>query len=274
MGQKFSVSEYKKIKQEPERVIEMDLETINNYLFSFMLNDREDYSRLHKSLQEYGNMPPERLIISSRGKISLGPLLGNISNHDHRVEILSRISDFGHLNQEYYVRWPIEMSCVILKFIKGYRAAFDFNEQFRARFNLDYFTHNNVIGICKRIMFQGEYINREEDLLIEFLGDKIKDMFIYLRRHYPKNIPDYIVFKMIEGFFEESTRLAPTLNGTKVTLRLMNYPCVPVIPDEYLPGIIQEMIKEKKVENEIEAKAFLRIPECPVESLISFDQES
>lgn len=273
MGQKFTKDEYKKIRERPEHMLELGLETINNQLFSFMLNDPEDYSRLHKTLQQYGNMSPDRLILSSRGKISLVPLLNSVSCDETRIGLLARIAEYGYLRQEYYVRWPSELFVVICKFIQGFRSSFDFEEQLKCRFNFDMFCHNNVIGICKKVRFANEYINRPEDIFLEFLGPKIRGMFIFLRSHYPENIPNYIIFKMIEGFYESSTRLAPTLNGSRVSLVLQNYPEVPEIPDEYLEEIILGLIEDRKISRE-DAKKFLRIPECPEQNLIDLTDPS
>lgn len=230
MGQRFSVNDYKLLKHQPERVAGMDLETINTIVYSYMINDTEDYSVLHKTMQTYASMAPDRLILTAkRQSISLAPLLE--TSRDNRVNMIMSISRYCRMETEYYVRWPVEMKAVIMAHMNGARDVaeiFDFNA----------FTHNGVLSICNSIRFEGERISRPEDRLLGYLTEKIEDMFVYLSRTNPR-LSNVVIFRMIEAFYKSSTRIIHGLGGAKIIIIQEDYPVVPRLPEEALPEIIE-----------------------------------
>jgi hypothetical protein len=212
----------------------MDLETINTIVYSYMINDVEDYSTLHRTMQTFASMAPDRLILTAKRQgISLAPMID--SSRDNRVNLLLTISRYCKMETEYYVRWPVDMKAVIMAHMNGTRdvsEVFDFNA----------FTHNGILSICNSIRFEGERLSRPEDRLLGYLTEKIEDMFMYISRTNPR-LSNVVVFRMIEAFYKSSTRVILGLGGAKIIIIQEDYPVVPRLPDSAMPEII-EYIKE------------------------------
>jgi len=259
MGQSFTKENYTQLKLCPDRVASLDIDTINNQVFSHMINDPCDYSELHIKMQTFLSMSDERLIMTAKRKgVSLIPLINATCDPKHRVSLLSKISDYGILRQEYYNTYPLYVVHVILDFITLHRNTYDFKERMMTKFNFKYFSHSSIMAICKKIKFDGEFLSRTEDILVEQFQDQITSMFKYLRRSNP-TIPKNIVFKMIEGFYKKSSRLVPTLSESKVRHTTYDYPFVPIIPDDDLEDII-EALRNEYSWSRAECKRYLRIP--------------
>lgn len=257
MGLSFTKDTYTQIKLCPEKVYGLEHDTINTYIFGYMINDRDDYSDLHNILQESGLMTDERLIMTAKQKgISLEIMISRRTDIKGRVELLSKISDYGNLRADYYNKFPHHMAHVIINFIKSNRYCYDFKERLESRFDFSNFSHFSVLSICRSIMFERQYLNRAEDILLEYLGPQIKAMFIYLKCHSTE--PKDIVFKMIEGFYKKSLRLVPTMNDKKIEYETIDYPSVPTIPPEDLTDILEVLMTENEWTTQ-EAKEYLRI---------------
>lgn len=247
MGQALSDRGYQELKTHPERVIGMGIDFINGPLYSHMVNDRSGYSQLHEIMQKYLTMTNDKLIITAKLKgISLVPLLSTVSTCQERVRLLSDISSYGNLRPEYYLIWPIEMADCILQYIRAFRMNFDFKESVVKKFNFDNFCHEGILDICKKIHFDNQPLGRAEDLLVEYLGVKIKSMYEYMKTVYP-NVDKTVVFQIIEEFYSTSNRLLPALGGKRVTYRTNNYPIVPVIPKEDIDDIVSYLMSTRKI---------------------------
>lgn len=259
MGQSFTRENYNRLKLQPDLIAGLDIDTINNQVFTHMINDPCDYSELHIKMQTFLSMSDERLIMTAKRKnVSLMPLINAVRDNIRRVSLLAKIADYGILKQEYYNTYPLYVVHVISDFITLHRNTYDFRERMLTKFNFKYFSHSSILTICKKIKFDGEYLNRTEDLLIEQFRDQITSMFKYLRR-VNSTIPKNIVFKMIEGFYKKSSRLVPTLSETRVRHTTYDYPFVPLIPDEDLEDIIT-MLRNEYSWSRSECKRYLRIP--------------
>lgn len=241
MGQRFSHAEYKLLKQQPERVAGLDLETINNYVYGYMITDNEDYSLLHKTMQTFASMSAERLILTAkRQSISLAPMIE--SERSNRVNLILLISKYCRLEPEYYVRWPLEMKKVICIYIAN-----NPHRDPRDTFDFSAFTHTGVLNICGSINFTGEKLGRPEDRLLSYLSPQIESMFDYLMIHHPRLGP-VVVYRMIEAFFSSSQRVIPALGGGKIVVTEPDYPCTPKIPDVHMQAITQ-YLDEKNTED-------------------------
>lgn len=258
MGIRFTKEAYEQIKIQPEQVYGLDQDTINSYIFSYMLNDRGDFGELHKVLQESMSlMSDERLIMTSKQKgISLEPLICRRLDIKGRVELLSKITDYGCLRPEYYNKFPHHMLQVILNYIKANRFCYDFKERLTSRFDFSNFSHFSVLSICRGIPFEHQYLNRAEDIFLEYIGPQIKAIYTYLKCH--SSEPKEISFKMIEGFYHKSYRLIPTLGDKKIEYMAADYPVVPIVPQDDLPDIIEMLMKENQWTRE-ECLEYLRI---------------
>lgn len=257
MGIRFTKDTYTQIKLCPEQIYGLDHDTINSYIFGYMINDRDDYTDLHYTLQESGLMTDERLIMTAKQKgISLEIMISRRTDIKGRVELLSKISDYGSLRADYYNKFPHHMCHVILNFIKGNRYCYDFKERLTNHFDFSNFSHFSVLSICRSIPFDHQYLNRAEDIMLEYLAPQIKAMFIYLKCHSTE--PKDIVFKMIEGFYKRSYRLVPTMNEKKIEYLAADYPAVPTIPAEDLEDILRVLTTENEW-TLVEAKEYLRI---------------
>lgn len=232
MGQRFSTVDYAKLKNQPEYVAGMDIETINTIVYSHMINDIEDYSVLHRTLQTFSSMSPDRLILTAkRQNIPLTPLIESMGDRNSRINILLSISRYCKMHPEYYVRWPIEMKSVILQYIQMGRTVSDI-------FDFGSFTHTNVLNICNSITFENERLNRPEDKILIFLRPQIESMFEYLLKTNPR-LSVIVIFRMIEAFYKSSTRVVHGLGDTKIIVTERDYPVVPRLPAEVIPEIIQ-----------------------------------
>lgn len=259
MGQSFTKENYNQLKLRPDLVAGLDIDTINNQVFSHMINDPCDYSELHIKMQTFLSMSDERLIMTAKRKnVSLAPLINATNDFKHRVSLLAKIADYGLLRQDYYNTYPLYVVHVILDFITLHRNTYDFKERMLTKFNFKYFSHSSILAICKKIKFDGEYLSRTEDILVEQFQDQVTSMFKYLRRNNP-TIPKDIVFKMIEGFYKKSSRLVPTLSENKVRHTTYDYPFVPIIPDDDLEDIIAAL-KNEYSWSRAECKRYLRLP--------------
>lgn len=258
MGSSLSHQQYIELKQRPEKIIGMDIETINGPVFGLMLNDRSGYTLLHETMQTHMSMTNDRLIITAKLKdISLNKLLSSTSDAMSRVRLLCTIADYGVLRPEYYLIWPIEMADCILQYIRMYRMDFDFHERVTRRFNTNNFCHEGVLEICKRMQFTGHPLGRAEDTLVELLGEKIKTMYEYLKTVYT-TVPPIIVFQIIEEFYSKSNRLLPALGGKKILHMANNYPVVPIIPQEDVADILKYLMDTREIDED-EAREILRI---------------
>jgi len=265
MGQSFTKDTYTCLKLQPDLVASIDIDTINNQVFSFMINDPCDYSELHTKMQTFLSMSDERLILTAKRKgISLMPLINATCDSKHRISLLNKIADYGILRQEYYNTYPLYMASVIIEFINLHINTYDFRERLTTKFNFKYFSHNSVLAICKKIKFDNEYLNRAEDILIEQFRDQILSMFKYLRQ-VNTNIPVVIIFKMIEGFYSKSVRLVQTLSKSKVQHTTFDYPVVPIIPDNDIDVIIDSLMTEYSWSVN-ECRKYLRLPLIDVDT--------
>lgn len=255
MGQRFSVNDYKQLKHQPERVAGLDLETINTVVYSYMINDVEDYSNLHKTMQTFASMAPDRLILTAKRQgISLAPMLE--SSRDNRVSMIMSISRYCKIETEYFVRWPVEMKAVIIAHMNGSRDVAEI-------FDFGAFTHNGVLSICNSIRFENERLNRPEDRLLGYLTEKIEDMFMYLSRMNPR-LSNVVIFRMIEAFYKSSTRVIHGLGGAKIVIVQEDYPVVPKLPDKAMGEIIEYIIEsaeDETVPTEAEIAKYLRRPQ-------------
>jgi hypothetical protein len=237
MGQRFSHADYKLLKHQPERIAGLDLETINNYVYSFMITDNEDYTNLHKTMQTFASMSAERLILTAkRQSISLTPMIE--SERSNRVNLLLLISRYCKLEPEYYVRWPLDMKKVICTYITN-----NPHRDMKEIFDFASFTHAGVLNICGSISFDKERIGRPEDKLLTYLSPQIESMFDYLLAN-NQRLGAVVVYRMIEAFYRSSSRVIPTLGGGRIVITEKDYPVVPKIPASS-QSIIDEYMAEK-----------------------------
>lgn len=256
MGNSFTKDVYEALKQDPEKVAGMSLEDVNDKLFVYMLNDKGNYSALHKQIQLFGNMPLDKMIVTAaHGNVSLMPLFGMTSDIDKRLFIMRRLSEQGPLDLIYYNAFPIVVSKVIMEFICMYHDTYGFRERLLTKFQFNNFTHKAVLTICRQIRFDRAAIGRPEDTFVTFLGPQIKSMYRYVKK--TNNFSSVMTFTYLKGFYDSSLRQVMSIDNQHIPFMKNNYDTVPEIPEEDIPSIAN-MLAEKNMSRE-EISAYLRV---------------
>lgn len=257
MGNSFTKDIYESLKLDPEKVASLSLEDVNDKIFVYMLNDKGNYSKLHKQIQIFGNMPLEKMIITAvHGNVSLMPLFGVTSDADKRLYIMRRLSEQGPLDLIYYNAFPIVVSKVIMEFICMYNDTYGFRERLLTKFQFSNFTHKAVLSICRQIRFDKSAIGRPEDIFVTFLGPQIKSMYRYVKK--TNNFSSAMTFQYLKGFYDSSLRHVTSIDNQHIPFMKANYDIVPEIPEEDVREIA--LLLSDRIMTRENMASYLRVP--------------
>lgn len=271
MGNNFTKEHYEIIKNDPERVTQLSLEDVNDRLFIYMMNDQDNYSKLHKQLQIFGSMHLDKLIMTAiHGNISLMTLFSITPKSEERLYIMRKISERGNLDVAYYNALPILVSKIIMEYICMYQDTYGFQEKMTSKFHFDAFTHKSILQICMQIKFEGHALGRPEDIFIQYISPQITSMYKYVKREF--KFDAITTFEYLRGFYDESTRHVTGINGKTITFIKTNYPAVPEINEDDLMVIVKNLYNHSSMSPDYISK-YLRVPLEQVCSILNINTE-